>query len=465
MVKNNNFNNLLDSMDVIVIGGGPGGYSAAVRIAQLGGKVVLIEKDRLGGTCTNRGCIPTKTLKNCVELLDRMDKAGRFGIQVKDVKVDFEAMMKWKDRVVNTLVKGIENILKSYDIDVIKGTGKIIDKNHIEVDEKVMEAKNIIIATGSVSAVLPHIKPDGKYILTSDDILNLKEIPKSLLIIGGGVIAVEFATIFQKLGTKVTIVEMLPRIIPGEDTEISEELEKILRGRGIEILTNSKVIAVDNKSKTVEVSGKKIHADLVMLSVGRKPNFNTEELKKVGIEAVIDKDGIKVDDRMRTNLKNIYAVGDVTGDFIYAYVASAQGIVAAENIMGLDVSMDYDVIPSCIYTIPEVASVGLTTEEAKKEYKIKEGRFPFSASGKARYCGKTHGFIKVILEDETYKLLGVHMIGSGVGELIADATLALKIGLNARDIIKTLHIHPTLSEAFVDALRNAMGEDFNLPKK
>jgi len=450
-------------MDAIVIGGGPGGYSAAVRIAQLGGKVVLIEKDRLGGTCTNKGCIPTKTLKNCVELLDKMDKAGRFGIQVKDVKVDFEAMMKWKDRVVNSCIKGLENILKSYEIEVIKGTSKIVDKNHVKVNGKVLEAENIIIATGSISAVLPHIKPDKKYILTSDEILELKEIPKSLFIIGGGVIAVEFATIFQKLNTKVTIVEMGSRIISGEDTEISKELEKILRGKGIEILTNSKVTAVDNKSKTVEVSGKKIHADLVMLSVGRKPNFDVEELKKAGID--FDKDGIKVNDRMRTDLKNIYAVGDVTGDFIYAYVASAQGIVAGENIMGLDSSMDYDVIPSCIYTIPEVASVGLTTKEAKKKYKIKEGRFPFSASGKARYSGETHGFIKVILEDKTYKLLGVHMIGSGVGELIADAALALKMSLKAQDIIKTLHIHPTLSEAFVDALRNALGEDLNLPKK
>jgi len=450
-------------MGAIVIGGGPGGYSAAVRIAQLGGEVTLIEKDSLGGTCTNKGCIPTKTLKNCVELLEKMDKAGRFGIQVKDVKVDFEAMMKWKNRVVNTCVKGIENILKSYGIEVMKGNGKIIDKNHVKVNGKLMEAENIIIATGSIPKVLPHIKPDGKYILTSDEILELKKIPESLVIIGGGVIAVEFATIFQKLGTKVTIVEMLPRIIPGEDTEISKELERILRGKGIEILTNSKVNAVDNKSKIVEVSGKKIHADLVMLSVGRKPNFDPEELKKVGID--FDKDGIKVDKRMRTNLKNVYAIGDVTGDFIYAYVASAQGIVAAENIMGLDSSMDYDVIPSCIYTIPEVASVGLTTEEAKKEHKIIEGRFPFSASGKARYSGETHGFIKVILEDKTYKLLGVHMIGSEVGELIADATLALKMGLTAKDVIKTLHIHPTLSEAFVDALRNALGEDLNLPKK
>jgi dihydrolipoamide dehydrogenase len=450
-------------MDAIVIGGGPGGYSAAIRIAQLGGKAILIEKDKLGGTCANKGCIPTKTLKNCAELLHGIGKAKRFGIEVKDVKVDFEAMMKWKNRVVDTCVKGMENILKSYGIEIIKGTGKIMDKNHVKVNGKTLEAKNIIIATGSVPAELPHIKPDGKYILTSDDILELKQLPKSLLIIGGGVIAVEFATIFQKLGTKVTIVEMLPHIIPAEDTEISEELEKIFKGKGIDVLTNTKVTVVDSKSKTVEVSGKKIPTDLVFLSVGRKSNFDPDELKNAGIE--FDKNGIKVDDRMKTKVDNVYAVGDVTGDFIYAYVAFEQGIVAGENVMNLDKKMNYDVIPSCIYTIPEVASVGLTTEDAKKEHKIKEGRFPYIASGKARYSGKTKGLIKVILEDETYKLLGVHIIGSGVAELIAEAALALKIKLNAKDIIETLHIHPTLSEAFVDALRNALGEDFNLPRK
>jgi dihydrolipoamide dehydrogenase len=448
-------------MDAIVIGGGPGGYSAAIRIAQLGGKVVLIEKSKIGGVCTNRGCIPTKALNTCAEFLERIERADKFGLELT-VKVDFEGIFKRKDRIVNSSVRGLETVLKSYGVEIVNGKGTIIDKNHVKVNGKVIEAENIIIATGSIPRDLPHLRADGEYILSCNQIIELREIPDSLVVIGGGVMGTEFGAIFHHLGSKVTIIEASPHLLRREDHEISKELERILKGKGIQVLTNSRVTKINTRSKFVEIGDKKIHCDKILLTVGLIPNFNPEELSKVGIDH--DKE-IKVDCKMRTNIKNIYAVGDVIGGVMYAYVASAQGIVAANNIMGVDTDMDYKLIPKCIFTIPEISSVGLKEEEAKEKYgKIKIGKYPMCANAKARIRGETHGFIKVILEDKTNKIVGVHMIGCRVEELIGEATLALRLGLKVEDVINTLHAHPTLYEAFVEALRNAIGEDLYLPK-
>ena len=466
--------------DIAIIGAGPGGYVAAIRASQLGGKVVVIEKGELGGTCVNKGCIPTKALLASAQLLHSVKKAGEFGINSGEVSVNFSVIAKRKERIVRQLVSGIGQLFKSYGVEVIKGKGKLTERIkdktiELEVEkddgsvEKVM-AKKLIIATGSVPAQIPGISIDKRDVLTSDQALELEEIPSSLLIVGGGVIGVEFASIFNSLGSKVTIVELLPRIIPTEDGEISEQLKKLLVKSGIEVNTGVKVkeIISDNGKKKVVIEtprGKEEKvAQKVLIATGRKPYAEGLGLEKTGIG--LEKGRILVNERMETNLPGIFAIGDVVGGVLLAHVASGEGIVASENAMGNQSKIDYRVIPNCIYSFPEVASVGLSEERAKEMgYEVAVGRFPFLANARATIMGERIGLVKIVADRKTDEILGVHIVGPEATELIAEASVAIKAKVTTKDLERIIHGHPTLSEAIFEAAHDVHGEAIDLKKK
>lgn len=469
-----------ENYDIAIIGAGPGGYVAAIRASQLGGKVVVIEKGELGGTCVNRGCIPTKTLLASAQLLHSVKKGGEFGIKFGEVSVDFSIISKRKERIVRQFVNGIGQLFKSYGVEVIKGKGRLTEKikdNLVELEvekddgsiEKVM-AKKLIIATGSVPAQIPGISIDKRDVITSDQALELEEVPSSLLIVGGGVIGVEFASIFNSLGSKVTIVELLPRIIPTEDGEISEQLKKFLVKSGIEINTEVRVreIVSDNGKKKVVIEtseGKKEKvAQKVLIATGRKPYTEGLGLEKTGIG--LEKGRILVNERMETNLPGIFAIGDVVGGVLLAHVASGEGIVASENAMGNQSKIDYRVIPNCIYSFPEVASVGLSEERAKEMgYEVVVGRFPFLANARATILGERVGLVKILADRKTDKILGVHIVGAEATELIAEASVAIKAKVTTKDLERMIHGHPTLSEAIFEAAHDVHGEAIDLKKK
>lgn len=466
--------------DIAIIGAGPGGYVAAIRASQLGGKVVVIEKGELGGTCVNRGCIPTKTLLASAELLHSVKKGGELGIKSGEVSVDFSAIAKRKERIVRQLVSGIGQLFKSYGVEVIKGKGKLTERikdNLVDLEvekddgsvEKVM-AKKLIVATGSVTAQIPGISIDERDVITSDQALELEEIPSSLLIVGGGVIGVEFASIFNSLGSKVTIVELLPRIIPTEEGEISEQLKKFLVKSGIGVNTGIKVkeIVSDNGKKKVVIETprgreEKI-AQKVLIATGRKPYAEGLGLEKTGIG--MEKGRILVNERMETNLPGIFAIGDVVGGVLLAHVASGEGIVASENAMGNQSKIDYRVIPNCIYSLPEVASVGLSEEKAKEMgYEVAVGRFPFLANARATIMGERVGLVKIVADRKTDEILGVHIVGPHATELIAEASVAIKAKVATKDLERMIHGHPTLSEAIFEAAHDVHGEAIDLKKK
>lgn len=454
----------------IVIGGGPGGYTCAIRIAQLGGKVCVVEEDKVGGTCLNRGCIPTKALLASAGLFSRIKKAKDFGINVDNYSMDFSAMMQRKDKIVTRLRMGVEYLLKNNGVEIIRGSGKIAGKGAVEVtnnEQQVMiNGENIVIAAGSKPAKIPGIDCDGRNVVSSDEILSLASLPASLLIIGGGVIGCEFACIFSEIGTKVTIVEMLPQILPTEDEEIAKTLRGILEKRGIKIYTETKVDKVDSKQNTVtsELSnGEKIEAEKVLVCTGRAPNTKELGLDEAGV--VLEKNKVVVDKRMCTNIEGIYAIGDAVGGILLAHVAMAEGVVAAENIMGEDVKVDYTAVPSCIFTFPEIGSVGLNEKKALESgAEIVIGKFPFTASGKALATGEAEGFVKVI-SDKSGKILGVHIIGPEATNLIAEAALCVQNNIDIDGIIKTIHAHPTLSEAVLEATLDTKGEAIHIPKR
>jgi len=466
--------------DIAIIGAGPGGYVAAIRASQLGGKVVVIEKGELGGTCVNRGCISTKTLLASARRLDSVKKAGEFGINSGEVSVDFSTISKRKERIVKQLVGGIGQLFKSYGIEVIKGKGRLTERikdNLVELEvekddgsvEKVM-AKKLIIATGSVPARIPGISIDKRDVITSDQALELEEVPPSLLIVGGGVIGVEFASIFNSLGSKVIIVELLPRIIPTEDGEISEQLKKLLVKSGIEINTGIKVkeIISDNGKKKVIIEtprGKEEKvAQKVLIATGRKPYTEGLGLEKTGIG--LEKGRILVNERMETNLPGIFAIGDVVGGVLLAHVASGEGIVASENAMGNQSKIDYRVIPNCIYSFPEVASVGLSEEKAKEMgYEVAVGRFPFLANARATIMVERIGLVKIVADRKTDEILGVHIVGADATELISEASVAIKAKVITKDLERMIHGHPTLSEAIFEAAHDVHGEAIDLKKK
>ena len=463
-----------EEIDVVIIGGGPGGYVSAIKAAHLGLKAVLIEKDKLGGVCLNWGCIPTKALVSTAELLNHLQRAGEFGIQVKDYSIDFPAIMKRKDLITQRLSSGVGQLMKANQVRVARGEGQIVEPGKVEVtntagEKELIKTKNIIIATGSKVMRLPIPGIDSEGVITSDEALSLSELPSRMLIIGGGVVGIEFAGIFKALGVEVTVVEMLPRILLPVDEEIAFRLTQLLKRKGIEILTDSKVKEIKKNHQNLEVlistsdGEKKLETEKVLLAAGRIPELGNIDVQRLGIE--LDGKAIKVDEKMRTNIPGIYAVGDVVGRIMLAHVASREGIVAVENISGKETLMDYKVIPNCVFSMPEVASVGLTEEEARKENNnIKVSKFPFMANGKALGMGETEGMVKIIADADTSELLGFHILGVHASDLIAEGTLALSMEATAFEIINTIHAHPTLAEAIAEAAEGIVGKPIHLTR-
>lgn len=459
----------MKEIDLFIIGSGPGGYTAAIRAAQLGAKVAIIEKNDLGGTCLNKGCIPTKSLIASAYMLDYIRKAKNFGIKVEEKGIDFASIMARKEKILRQLRHGIKHLLRSYNIEVIKGNAFFVSPFKIKIGDKFFNVSKTIIATGSTFSEIPGIKIDHKSIITSDDILKINYIPSSLLIIGGGVIGLEFACIFHTFGSKVTIIELLPKILSGEDIEISQTLEKILMAKGIDIKTNTRIDEINYTDKGIEIvlrsiSGiSKLITEKVLIAAGRKPYIKGLGLENAGI--ICENNKIIVNRKMETNIKGIYAIGDVTGLPFLAHKACAEGIIAAENAMGKESVVNYKVIPDCVFTLPEVASVGLSEEGAKeKGYKINVGKFPFIASARAITLGETKGFVKIIADKKTDVILGVHVISAHATELITEAALAIKLGCRTSELTRMIHLHPTLSEAIFQASLDVHKKATDLPK-
>jgi dihydrolipoamide dehydrogenase len=461
------------SFDVTVIGGGPGGYVAAIRAAQLGAQVLLIEKDQLGGTCLNRGCIPTKAMLADAKLYHQVKESTV--LDVKGLHVNMGKLLERKGGVVKTLRSGVGSLVKNYGITLVAGKAAFLDARTIEVEsekgkEQFSSAKTII-ATGSVSAQLPSVAVDGKVILTSTEMLNLSSVPKDLVVIGGGYIGMEFACLFNGLGSNVTVIEMLPEILTTEDEEIARGLIGILKKRGIQIFTETKVKEAKVKSDHAEVTvvdkeGKEevFRAEKALMAVGRSPYTDGLQLEKAGV--ALNGKFIKVNERMETTSPGIYAIGDVTGRQMLAHKASAEGVAAAENDAGKRATVDYSKIPNCIFTFPEIASIGLTEKQAKeKGLDVTIGRFPFASNGRALATGGSEGFIKVIAEKELGQVVGVHILGDHATDLIGGPALALALEATTDELGKTVQAHPTLMEAVSEASLDAMREAIHLPRK
>jgi dihydrolipoamide dehydrogenase len=455
--------------DVVVIGSGPGGYVAGIRAGQLGLKVAVIEKDPfLGGTCLHRGCIPTKSLLENADIWQKIQKSKEFGITVGDVKLDWSVVQTRKQGVVDQNAKGIEFLFKKHKVDRITGFGKLLDKNTIDVDGNKVSTKNVILAMGSVPRDLPHIKADGKRIINSDHILKITEVPKSMLVIGAGAVGCEFASIFSRFGTKVTIVEVMPQLLPLEDEEVAKEFTRVFKKKGIDVYTDAKVMSAEageNGVKcVVETKGKQqtFDVEVVLSATGRGPVTKEAGLEKTKVQ--LDQRGfVQVDPYMRTSEQGIYAIGDIVPTPALAHCASAEGILAVEHIKGLDVRpLNYDHVPNCTYTDPEVASVGLTEKKAKERgYDVKIGKFPFTANAKAKILGESNGLVKYVSDAKYDELLGVHIVGPKATELIAEACAALELEATSESIAKTIHAHPTLSESMMEAAEDVAGHSIH----
>jgi dihydrolipoamide dehydrogenase len=462
--------------DIAILGGGPGGYVAAIRAAQLGFKTVVIDKDSLGGICLNWGCIPTKSLLKNAEIFDQIKNHGEeFGIKTTGLDYDFKKIIKRSRDIADRISKNVEMLIKKNKVDRIRGFGKFTSPNQLEVyDEKkkpieTVNADKIIVATGARPRSIPSITVDKKNIITSSEAMTLENLPKELIVIGAGAIGVEFAYFYSTLGTKVTIIEMLKHILPIEDEEISVALEKSFKKRGIEILTNATVEKADVKGNkvnvTINVNGEKkiISAEKVLNAIGVVGNIEGIGIEELGVQ--VEKNQIKVNkETYETNIPGIFAIGDVIGPPWLAHVASAEGIHCVEKIKGIaNPPINYDNIPGCTYCQPQVASVGLTESKAKeKDYEIKVGKFPFMASGKAFAIGEREGFVKIIFDAKYGEILGGHIIGSEATEMIAEIALARSLEATGESIIKTVHAHPTLSESIMEAAANAYGESIHI---
>jgi dihydrolipoamide dehydrogenase len=438
--------------DLAIIGGGPGGHAAAVYASQLGAKVALVERDQLGGTCLTRGCIPTKTLARSAEALVEAKRAEEFGVELSGVGVDFPKVMARKNRIVQTLVNQINQSVKARDITMFTGSGELLSPRLVRVGKQEIAAPKIIIATGSAPSRIPVPGLELPGVLTSDDILELESIPSSLAVIGGGVIGVEFANIFSILGSKVTIIEILPQILFPVDEEIARRFSTLLQGFGVEINTSATVKEVRSAGSLLEVvcataeGERRIEAEKVLLTVGRSPYTKGLGLAELGIN--MEGEAIKVNSRMETNIEGVYAIGDVIDGIMLAHVASYEGKVAVDNALGRHHEAEYGAIPNCIFTIPEIATVGMSEREAReKGISYKVTRLPFSASARAQSMGETSGAIKMICEAKSGRVLGVHILGPHASDLIAEATLAIHFEANAQDITSAIHAHPTLPEA------------------
>ncbi|MGD1998198.1 MAG: dihydrolipoyl dehydrogenase [Flavobacteriaceae bacterium] len=459
----------MSKFDVIVLGSGPGGYVTAIRASQLGLKTAIIEKESLGGVCLNWGCIPTKALIKSAQVFNYLKHADDYGLKVENYDKDFNAVVNRSRSVADTMSKGVQFLMKKNKIEVILGFGSLRKGKQVAVTaedgtETLHEANHIIIATGARSRELPSLPQDGKKVIGYREAMTLPKQPKKMVVVGSGAIGVEFAYFYNAMGTKVTLIEYLPRIVPVEDEDISKQMERSFTKSGIKVMTSSEVTKVDTSGKGVQVSVKTakgeeiIDADIVLSAVGIKTNIENIGLEDLGIAT--DRDKILVNEYYQTNLPGYYAIGDVTSGQALAHVASAEGILCVEKIAGLSVEpIDYNNIPGCTYSHPEIASVGYTEAQAKEQgLDVKVGKFPFTASGKAQAGGHTDGFVKVIFDAKYGEWLGCHMIGVGVTDIIAEAVVARKLETTGHEILKAVHPHPTMSEAVMEAVAAAYDE-------
>jgi len=459
--------------DIIVLGSGPGGYVTAIRASQLGFKVAIVEKENLGGVCLNWGCIPTKALLKSAQVFEYLKHASDYGLSVSSYDKDFGAVIARSRGVADGMSKGVQFLMKKNKIDVIEGYGTLKPSKKMDVkaaDGKVTEysADYIIIATGARSRELPNLPQDGKKVIGYRQAMTLPQQPKKMIVVGSGAIGVEFASFYNSMGTEVTIIEFLPNVVPVEDEDISKQFERSLKKAGITVMTNSSVERIDTSGNGVKAFVKTakgeevIEADILLSAVGIKTNIENIGLEAVGI--AVDRDKILVNDFYQTNIPGYYAIGDVTPGQALAHVASAEGILCVEKIKGLHVEpLDYGNVPGCTYATPEIASVGLTEKQAKeKGYELKIGKFPFTASGKAKAAGTPDGFVKVIFDAKYGEWLGCHMIGAGVTDMIAEAVVARKLETTGHEILKAIHPHPTMSEAVMEAVADAYGEVIHL---
>ncbi len=470
-----------EKKDLVILGSGPGGYVAAIKAGQLGLDVAVVEKDpEFGGTCLHRGCIPTKALLHTAGLLDEIRHSKAFGVKVGQAELDLDKTRAYKQKVVDKNARGIEYLFKKNKVEGIHGTGRVASAEEVVVElaeggERTIATRNILVATGSVPRDLAMAPADGARIVNSDHLLELREVPGNLVVVGSGAVGSEFASIYASFGSKVTLVEMLPRILPLEDEEVSAELAKQFRKRGIDCLTGTSLAGVDTsgerlavrleggvEAESSESSGVDIAADMLLVAVGRAPVTSGLGLETIGVET--DRGYLKVDQWMRTSVENVYAIGDVVPTPWLAHVASAEGIVAVEHMAGVAARpLDYDHVPSVTYCEPEVASVGLTERVARERgYPVGVGTFPFSASGKAAIEGKTAGFVKVVRDTRYDELLGVHIIGPRATDLIAEACVALQLESTTEELFRAIHAHPTLSEALAEAAHAATGHAIHI---
>lgn len=456
-----------NEVDVLVIGGGPGGYVAAIRAAQLGREVTLVEKDALGGVCLNRGCIPSKALISAADLLERMQQAGDMGFTADNIAVDFAKTQQWKDGIVEQLTKGVSQLLKANKITVVKGEAyfsgpdqvRVADEDHSET----YKFNQCIIATGSSSIELKNLPFDGKRIISSTEALNLQEVPEKLVVVGGGYIGLELGTTYAKLGSDVTILEGMDQLLPGADKSMVRFITRSLKNKQVNFKTNALVqgaeVKEDGVTVTAEVNGttETFDADVVLVCVGRKPNTADLGLEQIGIE--LDEKGfVKVNEKMQTNIENIYAIGDIAGQPMLAHKASYEGKVAAEVIAGEPSIVDYRAMPYVVFSDPEVAYTGLTEDEAKAEgMDVTSFRFPFPANGRALTMGSADGFVNVVAEKESNRIVGVQIVGPEASSLISEAVLAIEFGATAEDLALTIHAHPTLPEAIAEAAEGILG--------
>ncbi len=460
--------------DVVIIGAGPAGYVSAIRAAQLGLKTAIVDKEWLGGVCLNVGCVPSKALLRNADLAFTLRKKGKeFGFSFSDLKLDYKAAVKRSRRVSARLTKGVGFLMKKNKVDVVMGTARVASPTEVvvttEKGETTLRTANIVVATGARPAMLPGVEADGEKVLTYRDAILQERLPKSALIIGGGPIGVEFATIWNAYGVPVTVVEMLPTLLPLEDPELGTELGKAFAKRGIKVLTGTKVEAVQptDEGVQVKVQGKKggetLEAEQVLVAIGFKPNSAGLGLEDLGIR-LTPKGAIEVDDRMATNIPGIWAIGDVTGKLMLAHVGSAQGIVCAENIAGVEtIKLDYEAMPRAVYTTPQVASFGLTEAQAKaRGYEVKVARFPFQANGKALGLGESAGWVKLVVSASDGELLGAQMVGPEVTELLPELTLARLMEVTPAEIARNVHAHPTLSEVLMEAAHVAEGQPIHI---
>jgi dihydrolipoamide dehydrogenase len=458
----------MNKYDIIVLGSGPGGYVTAIRASQLGLKTAIVEKESLGGVCLNWGCIPTKALLKSAEVFNYLKHAEDYGLTVSGADKDFDKVVARSRGVADGMSKGVQFLLKKNKVDVINGFGKIKPGKKVDVDGTEYSADHIIIATGARSRELPNLPQDGEKVIGYRKAMTLKKQPKSMIVVGSGAIGVEFAHFYNAMGTDVTIVEFLPNLVPLEDIDVSKQFERSFKKAGIKVMTNSSVEKVDTSGKTVKATVKTakgeevLEADIVLSAVGIASNLENIGLEEVGI--VTDRNKIIVNDWYQTNIPGYYAIGDIVPGPALAHVASAEGITCVEKIAGIHVeAIDYGNIPGCTYASPEIASVGMTEQQAKDAgYELKVGKFPFSASGKASASGKKEGFVKVIFDAKYGEWLGCHMIGAGVTDMIAEAVLGRKLETTGHEVLKTIHPHPTMSEAVMEAVADAYGEVIHL---